>query len=116
MDGKYQTRDGRAVRILAVDIPSCEPVAACVYDEHGGAGVYSYSADGAFNTGPNSPWDLIPVPVKRTGWVNIYSEEDYGCHYKFSETREGADKRAGSDRIACVQITFTDGEGLCPKP
>ena len=49
--------------------------------------------------------DLINVPERIEGWVNIYPT-------KIDDTKEKADQSAGGSRIACIHVSFTVGEGL----
>jgi hypothetical protein len=49
-------------------------------------------------------YDLLDVPVKHTRWVNIYPESP--------ETKRMAARVAGQSRIACIEVTFEEGEGL----
>jgi hypothetical protein len=54
------------------------------------------------------------VPEKHKGWINIYPSE---CAYvgvllAMYNTREGADAGAMPQRIACIQVEYTEGEGL----
>lgn len=109
MDKQYQTRDGREVRIYAVDGGGFYPIQGAVLI--GGRWImYSWSGLGYINR-PIDPEanDLIEVPKIIKAWVNIYPFSD-GYVYK---TREEADKAADFNRIACVQIEFKEGEGLC---
>lgn len=49
------------------------------------------------------------APKEKTGWLNVYKEGGGGLH----ETREMADYYGGTgDRIACIQITYKEGDGL----
>lgn len=41
-------------------------------------------------------------------WLNVYSDSDLYLY----ETRESADRHAGSDRLACVEVNWTEGQGL----
>lgn len=47
------------------------------------------------------------IEKKNEGWINIYESEAV-----FHKTRESADKASGSGRMACIKVTWTDGEGL----
>ena len=67
--------------------------------------------------GPKSLDDLLrakisamkdEAPKEHSLWLNIYSDERVLSHL----TRESADKGADSNRIACLHITFKEGEGL----
>jgi hypothetical protein len=54
-------------------------------------------------------------PPKRTikgGWLNVYPA---GAGFYLYPTREEADLRASSRRVACIMFPdITEGEGLCP--
>jgi len=66
MGKKYQTRDGRAVRILCVDgNEKCWPIVGFIGDR---LGVDSWSINGLHEAGKESASDLIPVPTKHAGW------------------------------------------------
>ena len=60
MGKKYQTRDGRAVRILCVDGPGSHPVVGIVEGEDNPD---TWNMDGTWSARIDS-WDLVPVPVK----------------------------------------------------
>ena len=71
---KYQTRDGRAVRILATGVKAgFYSVIGIVTDSFdGNEFVSEWTADGtsiSHNFGTHN--DLIPVPTKHEGWVAI---------------------------------------------
>lgn len=55
-------------------------------------------------------------PETRIGWINIYPmiEEQTGLGSYVYATQEEANKAASttSSRIACIQITYTPGEGI----
>ena len=109
MDKKYRTRDGREVRIYAVDgnMPLCVHGA---FKDHGEWRPCSWQQDGVqfFVKGP---FDLIEVKprIKQTKWVNVYP--DWQTIY--SDKKE-ADYLATPDRIACVKVEIDceEGEGL----
>lgn len=66
MNHKYQTRDGRAVRILCVDGPGDEPVIGIV---EGQEGPDTWTANGEwFKHNVSGNWNLVPVPTKHEGW------------------------------------------------
>jgi hypothetical protein len=89
MDGKYQTRDGRAVRILCVDMKSFHShVVGLVTDKDGTEFPSYWDSDGTdlvFNR--NGADDLVPVPTKHEAWCIIDSS---GPLYT---TRELAEKK-----------------------
>ena len=56
------------------------------------------------------PEDYRIAPKEKTGWINIYPD---GCGGgKIYETREDADSLSAISRIACIQITYKEGDGL----
>lgn len=52
--------------------------------------------------------DLFMAPAVREGWINIYPRNTVTAYRKKSD----ADYGAAEDRIACIKITYTEGEGL----
>jgi hypothetical protein len=72
----------------------------------------SWYADGSASASKISNQDLFDVPVKHTRWVNVYPlGDDYSITTSFL-TKEGADRYGALHRIACIQVTFEEGEGL----
>lgn len=49
--------------------------------------------------------DLVEVAMKHTRWINIYPGSG-------GETKAKADAMSNNSRIACIEVTFTEGEGL----
>jgi hypothetical protein len=110
---KYRTRDGREVRIYAMDGRAMYPIHGAILQEHGWQqscwavdGLHSISSSG------NHSGDLIEVRPrhKRTVWMNIYGPKSFTSHI----SREQADNEFDDDRIACikVELDFAEGEGL----
>ena len=108
---QYRTRDGREVRIYAVDGGGDWPVHGAYM--HGDTWrIISWTAAGSVYS-HKTDTDLIEVPprIKRKVWVNVYREGAFGY-----PNRAWADNHAGnsSERIACVKLTIDceEGEGL----
>lgn len=112
---QYRLRGGRDFEILKTDAMGEFPVIILVKHTSGDA-LVRLTADGcAYPQGIENSNDLIEVKPERTGWVNIYSTYDPSFRqYSISETREAADLKADGTRkrIACVKITFREGDGL----
>lgn len=51
---------------------------------------------------------LSMAPKKRKTWLNCYNKVGGSCY----KSRYEADKYAGPDRIACVEVEFEEGQGL----
>ena len=94
MDKKY-TFKGQHGRLLAIDRPGPRPV---VWMKEDGT-LFTFTEDGGSML--DKPVRLQEVKPEK--WVNVYPDEEH-------ESKERADKLAGTDRIACVK--FTEGEGL----
>lgn len=116
LDGEYQTRDGRPVRVLCVDrIGTQYPVIALVPAVTGPERELfeHYTEEGHTERIGASHLDLIPVPKrhKRTVWVNLYRHVDPGS---FFDSKEKADASASPDRTECLKLDldFAEGEGL----
>jgi hypothetical protein len=114
---KYKTRDGRDVRIYAVDGGGQCPVHGAVLNSDGNWRSWCWTRDGKVVELRTEPADLIEVvpTFKVTGWLNVYRSGPHWVH----ETRELADSSGNSSgnsskRIACVPIEMEvkHGEGL----
>jgi hypothetical protein len=127
LDRQYRTHDGREVRLLMVNGGGDEPIIGAIKNDDEWEAV-SWCANGRYLGDEEYCYDLIEVKPEITGWVNVYQEPDPripgksdtvaypggGCH----RTRESADigarlaQQLGQTRIACLQITFREGDGL----
>lgn len=73
---KVETRDGREVRILCTDRKHEDGfcVVGLVPDGDYGQGIYAWTKDGVWDlTFEHGRNDLLLAPVKRTGYVNVFS-------------------------------------------
>lgn len=96
---KYQTRDGRPVRILCIDAQGEQPIVGLIPEFEA---VQQWSLDGSFlKSRKESSLDLINAKTKREGWVNVYKEELF-------DSKESADCAAYEKRIACVKIEWEE--------
>jgi hypothetical protein len=107
---QYKTRDGREVRIYAVDGGGHRPVhgairegqvwVACAWFHDGVAGLHC-----------NALIEVKPR-IQREVWVNVF---EHCCGIHDTEDKAGYfDKNGLSIRIACVKLTIDceEGEGL----
>jgi len=100
---KQYTCNGKPVRLLCVDGPAPFPVIGIVGQE-----VCMWPPSGDSYTGP-----LIEFRQKRrlSGWLNVYPARLPVAY----ASRDEADRRAATDRIACVDLSRVEyeiGEGL----
>jgi len=113
---KYRTRDGKDVRVYAVDGAGPYPVHGAIFGD-GQWEVSSWAKGGEGVSGSQGPDDLFAVREKLTvsGWLNLYRKTRGiicgGIHPTEEEAR-GA--RCGNDAIACVHVTLKceEGDGL----
>ena len=108
MDKQYRTRDGREVRIYAVDGGGPYPVhGAYLYDDEWI--MYRWVNNGSSYGEPDLNLIEVKPRIQREYWVNVF-KDDVGS---LQNTKQIADQ-IGIGRIACVKITIDcqEGEGL----
>lgn len=109
--GFYKTRDGRKVHVVHVrtDTDWEYPIVGIIADT---PGYDHWTADGHLYFGTRgNPSDLVAEwtePQTGTVWVNIDADGYYASYH----TRVAADEAAYDDRIACVRVDWTEGDGL----
>ena len=117
---QWQTRDGRPVRLLFTDAAGGFPVVGLVNVLAGNREVpMTWTDAGAHEAAgfPERALDLIPAPVKREGWVNVYRGVTINdiATYKMGGTIYSSKAEAvayGKGSVDSVPIEWTDGEGL----
>ncbi len=107
---KYRTRDGREVRIYAVDAGGERPVHGAARERNHAWEVKSWNADGTYLS-RHQALDLFEIKprIQREVWVNVY------CDYQTVHSNlEAAQLNARIGRIACVKLMIDceEGEGL----
>ena len=108
----YRTRDGREVRIYAVDGVGAAPIHGAIFTPEGWEGC-SWMQNGRWMRAKECSKDLIEVKprIQREVWANVFPES---VSWALFASKELADKYAHDDRIACVKLTIDceEGEGL----
>jgi hypothetical protein len=114
---QYKTRDGREVRIYAVDGGGRFPVHGAVKPDDGTWRQEEWTLTGSYN-GESSHGhtiahhlDLIEVKprIQREVWVNVYAawlQSDV-----VYQSKKSADEGSSPDRIACVKVVIDCEEG-----
>ena len=106
------TRDGRKARIICFDAKGTYPIIALVPDPdiEGEEIPFCYTNDGFYNN-PNyeSNHDLMMLPEKKEGWVNIYN--DGGTYYskyiyKTEKEATGQADTISPNHVATVKIEW----------
>ena len=108
---KYRTRDGREVRIYAVDGGQLKDTVHGATLEKGCWCITSWDRNGEWSI-DNSHWNLIEVRPRHkwTVWLNVYGPESFTSHI----SREQAEDEQDTNRTACikVELDYEEGEGL----
>ena len=109
------TRDGCKARVICFDREDVDfPLVALVTDPESGTEILeTYRADGRYTiaVAVTDP-DLVMAPVKKEGWMNIYSR-DGGVFASvrggpFFATKELADENTNDNRIACMRVEWEE--------
>ena len=106
MDGKYQTRGGRAVRVLCVDREHEDyPVIALITETGNVEYPYSFTKYGSWREGADTKHDLIEVD-EQVRYVNVYPESvGFACK-TISEALANSD----DDLTGTLKITHINGK------
>jgi hypothetical protein len=109
---EYVTRDGREAKVC---VATCESslertllIKGYIRNSDGVWVAMYWLVDGSCS---HSAFDLFDVPVKHTRWVNF----NFTCNGSTStifKRKSEADSCASISRVACIEITFEEGEGL----
>ena len=106
---KYRTREGREVRIYAVDGGGGCPVQGAIFSKELGWLLATWSMDGCARNDIDYHQDLIEVRprIKRTVWLAVYPLNDVRI---VSDDCTAVEKNC----LACVKVEIDceEGEGL----
>lgn len=113
---KYRTREGREVRIYAVDSGGKNPVHGATLEVGGKWVMRMWYANGIWDsTREETGLDLVEVREKhkRTVWVNVYKDGWIGDIY-LNKTEAEVNREELYQIAAClkVELEYEDGEGL----
>jgi hypothetical protein len=118
MGRDYTTRDGRAVRVYAVDGGGSYPVHGAILSPTRNWVANCWREDGRWLSGDGADGDsdLVEAPRKfrLERWVNIYPTHGIEDGGRLHWSREDADHACVFDarvRIACVRIVIEGAEG-----
>lgn len=102
------TRDGRKARIICFDKKGAYPIVALVNDYNEEEYIKNYDEFGKKFIGGETSEDLMMLPEKKEGWVNVYKTPiNYECGTVFS-TEQEAKNKANDNRIAIVRIEWEE--------
>lgn len=108
------TRSGKPVRIICFDVKGAKHPIIALVKEDGYERVCSYIPDGRrFEEEKEWSDDLMMIPEKKEGWVNLYRDEEskrvYCGEFIFSE-REKAEKHyeCNDTKVATVPVNWEE--------
>ena len=107
------TRSGKPVRIICFDVKRATCPIIALVKEDGHEKVCSYIPDGRRFEKTEWPDDLMMIPEKKEGWVNLYRDEEskrvYCGEFIFSE-REKAEKHyeCNDTKVATVPVNWEE--------
>lgn len=104
------TRDGRKARIICWDKKGNYPIVALIQDNENSEYIEYYTENGIFsNGGNNKNRDLMMLPQKKEGWVNVYNSLGVitFSHNPFG-TKEEAMKDKGKYYVDTVKIEWEE--------
>lgn len=107
------TRDGRKARIICFDAKCNKPIVALIYDCNKET-VLQYLENGRFFVNQIDKYDLMMLPQKKEGWVNVYKSYNVGkkipCMASIYPTKEEAKKSSvvGFDYVDTVKIEWEE--------
>lgn len=112
----YKTRDGREVRIYAVDGGGDFPNHGAYHHPDGIWVPCQWVPSGKFLAGSEHPRDLIEVKprIQREVWVNVYPDGHFNTNCAcvgYGEKKDADHAAFKRDRIACVKLTIDCEEG-----
>lgn len=111
---KVVTRDGKNARVICTDrVCSTHPVLALLFEDEDRdrEEVYQYTSKGEYYSNASSPHDLFFVPVKKSGWINLYKINSIvSPGPQAYNTKEEAKSAAGnrSDYISTIKIKWEE--------
>ena len=104
------TRDGRKARIICFDRDWDMHIVALVSDPLGES-VHYYLSNGKVDFDKQNDEDLMMLPEKKEGWVNVYYDNATSSHRScrfIYDTKEQAVERAGSNYITTIKIEWEE--------
>ena len=95
------TRDGRKARIICFDRKDNTPIVALIDDrDYKEEGVNLYDINGK---GSNECFDLMMLPEKKEGWVNVYKNQIHDTPESAEEGHKGI-----TDYIKTIRVEWED--------
>ena len=102
------TRDGRKARILCYDLKGAEyPIVAAVETRDRFAeSIFGYDKNGRFDHDTENNNDLMMLPEKRSGWINIYALNTF--YSSKEEAEANIDRDYENEYIGTTEIEWEE--------
>ena len=96
-----RTRDGRKARIICFDRESVASIVALIMDNNGREEIHSYYEDGKSARTQEYRYDLMMLPEKRKGWINVHQYDVY-------KTKEEAEAKVSdkANYLTTIEIEY----------
>lgn len=101
------TRDGAKARIICFDAKSDAPIIALITADDGTEITFDYLSDGTFFNSENPDNDLMMLPEKKEGWVNVYKDGLLGARV-YKTRKEAYDIASPCDYVDTVKIEWEE--------
>lgn len=109
------TRDGRKARIICWDKKGNYPIVALIQDNENSEHIEYYTENGIFSNGGNEKnRDLMMLPEKKEGWVNVYKSDNnkysalLGSAYVYKTKAEAELNFDKDNGLAIVKIEWEE--------
>lgn len=103
------TRDGRKARIICFDRKGKQPIIALVIQDNGEEFIENYCLSGRFNVDDTfeNDGDLMMLPEKKEGWVNVYKGGLLGARI-YSTKEEAINNSEKLDYIDTIRVEWEE--------
>lgn len=107
------TRDGRKARIICFDLNNkTYPIAAAVENDGEETEVHNFTVDGLATYGTLNHTDLMMVPEKHEGWVNVYKSSNgkrsIGCFHPTKEIAMSKVDKSNDSYLTTTKIEWEE--------
>ena len=103
------TRDGRKARIVCYDRKSENYPILALVENNSNEQVVKYTTAGKKKDQCTSPYDLMMLPEKKEGWINIYKKSNDECYFAhIYDTKALAEIGKNAGCIATVRIEWEE--------
>ena len=100
------TRDGRKARIICFDQKDIAPIVGLVTGLDGKESIYAFYKDGRVSSQEERVDDLMMLPKKKEGWINVYALNT--CYSSKEEAEANIDRDYENEYVRTVKINWEE--------